>query len=233
MICITGPRGLVQSSSTTRRGCDYAWQHNREYIDAVSTYSQLPRRSACNGSRGTSSTSTAPGLLFIYEREIDTRLHLIPLFTPRPPSQSFTDLANLFTVDTSHDGTSRRPADVRRDRTIGREERTKKRGWQCPHAKNHPDRSVVGDRLNVGGELGGAPRLQSRLVSVPFATAADDVTSPSCRTIACSYYWCRAVAPAVQVHRDAFFSPRTFRDFCSSALGAAINRGDARLVAGD
>lgn len=29
------------------------------------TYSQLPRRSACNGSRGTSSTSTALGLLFI------------------------------------------------------------------------------------------------------------------------------------------------------------------------
>jgi len=34
----------------------------------------------------------------------------------------------------------------------------------------------------------------------------------------------------MQVRRDAFFSPRTFRDFCPSAAGAAINRAYARLV---
>jgi len=91
-------------------------------IDAW-TYSQLPRRSACNGSRGTSSTSTAPGLLFIYKREIDTPLRLNSLLIPRtpfqlsPPSPSgpFPARTNrtvgLFTVGTSHGGASRPSAD--------------------------------------------------------------------------------------------------------------------------
>lgn len=107
--------------------------HVQRNIDAW-TYSQLPRRSACNGSRGTSSTSTAPGLLFIYETgnrypPPSNSLFTLPPWAPPSPALSRANFMRLtVTVDTSHGGTSRRPADVRRDRNIEKASRMKEKG---------------------------------------------------------------------------------------------------------
>ncbi|CAL1689259.1 unnamed protein product [Lasius platythorax] len=72
---------------------------------------------------------------------------------------------------------------------------------------------MVGDRLNVDdGELGGALRAPSRLTSAAFATAVDDVIPPPSRcTIACFYYWCRAVGGVCRCIAMHFLVPDVSR----------------------